>query len=59
MLSAADRIKADLVALQESLDHCSDTGLRKLIESWIQEKKRLLAETKSQSSPANKKSLGK
>jgi hypothetical protein len=44
MLSHADRIKADLVRLQEKLDRCSDTSLRMLLEDWIVAKKKLLAQ---------------
>jgi hypothetical protein len=44
MFSHVDRIKADLFDLQQKLDQCSDTRLRKLIEAWIEAKKKLLAE---------------
>lgn len=43
MLSDEDRIKADLVNLQEKLHRCSDTSLRTLLEDWIIAKKKLLA----------------
>jgi hypothetical protein len=44
MLSHVDRIKADLFDLQQRLDECGDTSIRKLIETWIEAKKKLLAQ---------------
>jgi hypothetical protein len=43
MLSHVDRIKADLFDLQQRLDQCSDSSIRKLIQVWIEAKKELLA----------------
>lgn len=38
------RAKADLEILEKARDGCVDTGLRRLIETWIEEAKAQLAE---------------
>ena len=38
------RGKADLVVLEKARDVCADSGLRKVIEAWIEEAKKQLAE---------------
>jgi hypothetical protein len=46
MLSPADkdRIEFDLTKLEKARDDCRDSGLRKVIETWIEEAKKSLAE---------------
>jgi hypothetical protein len=36
------RLKKDIVALEKARDNCIDSGLRKLIEAWIEEAKKKL-----------------
>jgi hypothetical protein len=43
MLSASDKIKADLEKLRGALLQCTDSGIRKVIEDWIAEAKQRLA----------------
>lgn len=45
MLSMAQiaRIKAAVAELEKSRDRCSDSGIRELIEAWIEEQKKKLA----------------
>jgi hypothetical protein len=43
MLSASDKIKAELEELQSALLQCTDSGVRKVIEDWIAEAKLRLA----------------
>jgi hypothetical protein len=44
MLSPKDiaRIKADLAMLEKARDNCADTGLRKVIDAWIEDAKETL-----------------
>jgi hypothetical protein len=42
--AVAVRAKADLEILEKARDGCADTGLRKVIETWIEEAKTQLAE---------------
>jgi hypothetical protein len=46
MLSAGQRaqIKAEIARLEEYRKECNDEGIRKVIEGWIEEQKKLLAE---------------
>jgi hypothetical protein len=41
MLSSAEiaRIKADIAMLEKAHESCTDTGIRKIIESWVREQK--------------------
>jgi hypothetical protein len=45
MPSSADiaRIKADLAMLEKARDSCTDGGLRKVIDAWIQDAMKTLA----------------
>ena len=36
--------KADLAVLEKARDVCADNGLRKVIEAWIEEAKKQIAE---------------
>jgi hypothetical protein len=49
VLSQADtvRLKADLATLEQSLKDCSDTGLRHVIETWIEVAERTLAQRRA------------
>jgi len=49
MLSPAEtaKIKADIERLEKARDQCTDTGIRKLIEAWIEEQKQKLASGKN------------
>lgn len=46
MLSPAQiaKIKAEIRKLETDRDNCADSGIRKLIEAWIEEQKRELAD---------------
>jgi hypothetical protein len=46
MLSPAEKnkIKPELAELEKDRDRCTDSGLRKVIESWIEKAKKRLAE---------------
>jgi hypothetical protein len=48
VLSASDKIKAELKELQGALLQCADSGIRKVIEDWIAEAKQRLARSESQ-----------
>jgi len=45
MLSSQDiaRIKADLAMPEKARDSCADSGLRKVIDAWIEDAKQTLA----------------
>jgi hypothetical protein len=45
MLSPGDiaKIKADIERLEKVRDECADSGIRKLIEAWIEEQKQIAA----------------
>jgi|HubBroStandDraft_3_1064219.scaffolds.fasta_scaffold115304_2 hypothetical protein len=45
MLSPAeiDGIKKDIARLEKARDRCTDTGIRKLTEAWIEEARNKLA----------------
>jgi hypothetical protein len=43
MLSASDKIKAEVEKLQSALLQCTDSGIRKVIEDWIAEARQRLA----------------
>jgi hypothetical protein len=45
MLSTAerDKIKSELADLEKARNSCTDGGLRKVIESWIEELRKKLA----------------
>ncbi len=49
MLSPAEmaKIKADIERLEKARDECIDTGIRKLIEAWIEEQKQKVVSGKS------------
>jgi hypothetical protein len=49
MLSPGEiaKIKADIARLEKARDACADTGIRKLIEAWIEEQKQKLASRKN------------
>jgi hypothetical protein len=46
VLSSADiaRIKEDIAKLEKARDNCADTGIRSLIEAWIEAEKKKLAQ---------------
>jgi hypothetical protein len=48
VLSASDKIKAELEELQGALLQCADSGIRKVIEDWIAEARQRLARSESQ-----------
>jgi hypothetical protein len=41
------KIKADISRLEKARDECVDTGIRKLIEAWIEEQEQKLASGKN------------
>jgi hypothetical protein len=45
MLSRAEiaKIKAEIEALEKARENCTDSGIRKLIDAWIEEQKKKLA----------------
>jgi hypothetical protein len=45
MLSPAEiaKIRAEIHKLETDLSNCADTGVRKMIEAWIEEQKRKLS----------------
>ncbi len=45
MLSRAEmaKIRAEIEALEKARENCTDSGIRKLIEGWIEEQKKKLA----------------
>jgi hypothetical protein len=52
MLSSEDiaRIKAGLMTLEKARDNCADSGVRKVIDAWIEAAKRpLIGKTKNDS----------
>jgi hypothetical protein len=42
-LTEIARIKADIAKLKKSRDSCTDSGIRKQIEYWIEQQKKNLA----------------
>ena len=40
------KIRTDIERLERARDQCADTGIRKLIEAWIEEQKQKLASGK-------------
>jgi hypothetical protein len=36
------KIRAEIVRLEKAREQCADSGIRKLIEAWIEEKKQKL-----------------
>ena len=42
--SAIGQIKAEIARLEEARKQCSDPGIVRVIEGWIEEQKRLLAQ---------------
>jgi hypothetical protein len=48
MLSRAEiaKIRAAIEELEKARDNCNDSGIRKLIEAWIEEQKKRLASEK-------------
>ena len=48
MFSRAEiaKIKAVIEELEKARDNCNDSGIRKLIEAWIEEQKKRLASGK-------------
>jgi hypothetical protein len=48
VLSASDRIRAELKELESALIQCTDSGVRKVIEEWIVGAKERLARLASQ-----------
>jgi hypothetical protein len=48
MLSPGEiiKVRADIERPEKACDQCADTGIRKLIEAWIQEQKQKLASGK-------------
>jgi len=52
MLSPAgkDRIKSDIAMLEKARNDCADSGLRKVIENWIEDAKKTLADASKKDS---------
>lgn len=52
MLSPSQRaqIKAEIVKLEKEREICNEAGIRKVIEGWIEEQKKKLAEEMSEDS---------
>ena len=50
MLSAKEiaRIRADIQRLEKARDECTDSGIRKRIEAWIEHEKRTLESTEDE-----------
>jgi hypothetical protein len=49
MLSPGEiaKIRTDIERLERARDQCADTGIRNLIEAWIEEQKQKLASAKN------------
>jgi hypothetical protein len=48
-LADKNRLRSDLAALEKARNECADSGLRKVIEQWIEEAKKKLAEASEKS----------